>query len=885
MTKPDRKGPCLDEKTIQWLDQGGPFPPELVLTTLGPNGETFSHRYEILERDQNGFISALRQGRRGKKGFVLKVKEALAGRQMAAKLTLRADYEGSTPLQEMNYAARLGGAEGLIHLPENVGSVEHFTSEPESDDKRPWVCFLSSWLPGRTIAEIIADNKELITAADVANIARELLTAVLFFERRGLKHDDLHLGNLMLVDPDPDLVAVDPSRKSSHLRVIDIGSVKDINRETNKDDDDWSSVARCLAELHNVLNGNRLEATRYPEFMRLLRNFIQALADEDQARHFPSPEDYLGRIRDAAATITLQPRSKGNFSPFDAISAEHLASDTLLLQLFVDCLPWIQLVSKNDPCLLYGPRGCGKSMVFRYLSARTHITSPSVPVDKLKEVGFFGVYIGCASDLGNDLQWLARESGRPRRKAQEITSYFNLVLARELFRSLAACGQAPAIMSYFGVTVAAKRTLADFLEEQCGNALDMIRVAGSDQLQSCVDALDRLRLKLGRGLVSETSEQPVVLQPTFIRDLCREIVRLMPMFREHRITFLLDDFTRTRLHPEVQQILNVVVWQRDSSFAFKVSSEPYGFDTTHHDGAQIDANREFAPIDAGALTLGNERRDERRAFITELLNKRLEAAKFKGTAEQLIGESACKEDTELAWAIRGTEGETRAGKKSHYHGLHVLSDAWSADVSTVLHIVREMFARANVGPQTVEKVKPEVQHESIVKISTGMRARVQGFHPYGDKMHQIMSAFGDTAAKLLVEGTLQRVGKHKYPQRRYRIEMSLPPGSTFDGELMKFHNGQDLTALRKELIRRGVFHEHPESRGKESAAHRTVRWELRTSLLPSFNTSLIRRDYIDIKRIEDFVEFLTSPKVYMEKVWLRYGRGGELFDDDEGRLL
>jgi hypothetical protein len=48
---------------------------------------------------------------------------------------------------------------------------------------------------------------------------------------------------------------------------------------------------------------------------------------------------------------------------------------------------------------------------------------------------------------------------------------------------------------------------------------------------------------------------------------------------------------------------------------------------------------------------------------------------------------------------------------------------------------------------------------------------------------------------------------------------------------------------------------------------------------------LIRKDYIDIKRIEDFVEFLTNPKVYMEQVWLRYGADSAIFDHPQKPLL
>ena len=886
MTITERKGPTLSAATLAWLDQGGPFPDKLVVTTLGPNNEKLKQVYQILDRDTDGRIGALKsRSRRGKKSFVLRIKEHMGSRILAAKITIPHDYEGSTPLKELEYARQLRGAGTLIHVPETVGTVAPFASECAADGTRDWVCFISDWLCGQTVIDLLEQAPETVTANLVAKIAIDLLTGVLFVEACGLKHDDLHLGNMMLVEPNPSLKAIDPTRSDPHLTIIDIGSMKDINRATRKDDDDWSSVARCLAALYNTLHGNRREASRHPEFMGQLRTFIEQLADEDPTRFFPDPGDYVANLRDAAAGITLQPRTHREFAPFSAISAEHLASDELLLKLFVERLPWIDLVSKGDPCLLFGPRGCGKSMVFRYLSVRTHVANRTSAPEPIAKIGFFGVYIGCSNDLGNDLQWLAREPGRVERHAGDITTYFNLVLARELFRSLAACGQAPAIADHLRLTDVAKRAIAEHLVEQCCGQLRMTRISGMDLLQSCVDALDQARLSLGRALLSGQTSLPFALSTTFIRDLCRRINSLASGFLECRITFLLDDYTQTRLHADIQKILNTVIWQRDSSHTFMVSSEPYGFDTTHHDGARIDANREFTPIDAGLLTLGNDRRADRRAFITQLINKRLQAAKYAAPAETLIGESLYKEDTDLAWAIRGVGTKSRSGKKTHYHGLHVLSDAWSGDVATILHITREMFARARVQKETVDTIKAEIQHDAIVKIANGMRARVQGFHPFGDEMFRIMVAFGDTAARILVDGKLQQTDGREYPQRRYRFEMSLPPGTTLDAELLKEANGSYLVALRKELVRRGVFIEHPESRGKESSGHRTVRWELRTSVLPSFGTSLIRKDYIDIKRIEDCVELLMNPQVYMEQVWLRYGADSALFDPPQGNLL
>lgn len=876
-------GPEMGPALCEWLARGGPFPTTLVVRLAGPEDQAQTASYQIQDRDEAGAISALREGRRGKKGFVLRVRDLVTGQELAAKLCIPGDYaDGHSPLMEADCTNKLRGAEDLFQLPHGVGRVEAFKGQPVTDDDRPWVCFLTDWLSGRTVQEMVDRHPEQITPSLVVQVGETLLTAVLMLERRGLKHDDLHLGNLMLVETDPDRVAIDPSLPSYRLKVIDLGSVKALERPTFKMDDDWSMVAKGLAHLHNTLFGNRGIASRYPHFLLQFRSFIETLAEEDLCRHFPEPRSYLIRFREVANALSVLPRNQAIFHPFDAISAEHLASDKLLLDLFVGHLPWISLVQTPEPSVLIGPRGCGKSMVFRYLSLRTHIASTTASVDTLREIGFFGVYIGCASDLGNDLLWLSREEGRPERLASSVTTYFNLVLTRELLRTLAASVRAEAIAETLGLTTYARMAITGFIEEQLGDALGLIRLPGMDPLQTCADLIDQLRLRLSRELL-ECARPSLQLPTTFLRDLCQKVMDVAPGFVDWRIVFLLDDYTIHRLSRPIQSILNAVLWQRTPTHVFKISSEPHGFEASHVDGARIDAHREYIPIDTGDLSIGQEEPKERREFITKLLNKRLEAASYAGTTQTLIGDSEDRTDPALAKHIRSTKGG-RVGARPYYHGIQVLSNAWSGDVATVLHMVREMFVRADITLQSTNTIPPKIQHESITRVSTALRERVLGYHPYGQEMARVLSATGDLARRLLIEAP-DRMDRKQRPviHRKYRFEMTLSAGIELESELKKLPDGPRVVEIMHELVRRAIFIQLPASRGKEDAARRTLRWQVRASLLPSFGTSLVRHHYVDIKRLEDFVEFLTTPDEFAKKAYVRYAKqpGSGLFDDLE----
>ncbi len=868
-------GPELDVETITWLQNGAALPEKLVVHVL--NGPP--RQYAILERDDLGVVAALQCGRRGKKGFVLRVQDQESGEQYAAKLCIPEDYEKSSPLTELDFRLALKDIESFVLLPKLAGSVERFIGEPRHGDGTSWICFLSDWLEGVTLRDLIEQSPEAITPALAVQVAKDLITAVLVMESKHYKHDDLNLGNLMLQEANATLAAINPAYAVQRLKIIDLGSMKPIDRLTTKQDDDWSLSARCLTEIYNVLHRNRPLASQHPFFLEKLRAFIQDLADEP-SRKFPTAADYINRLIKAEELITIEPRAT-KFHPLEAISAEHLADDQILLALFVKHLPWLMLVQGQNPCVLIGPRGCGKSMVFRYMATKTHITSKDSKATVLKESRTFGVYVGCSSDLGHDLVWISKKSSDIEKYVDQITDYFNLVVARELMRALASAASASAFADALGLTEQAKRRVVDFLEEALQQDLRRIHVSGMEMFQSCADTLDRLRLRLAREMRAGPGDG-LRTGATFLRDLCTLIVSAMPAFEAYKITFLLDDYTEHRISKPVQTVLNGIVFPRVSCMAFKVSCEPYGFDSETFFGTRVDPTREYLEIDAGMKCLEMSPA-ERRRFVTELLDARLETAKYLGRASTLIGESTYKTDPKLAEAIR----DKRKGMQTHYNGLDVLSNAWSGDVATVLHIVNNMFADVPVGPTTTTRISNAVQHEAIVRVSKGLRGRVQSFAPHGQQMSNILSAFGDLAAKLLIDYKAKvRKGKEEL-NRKYRIEWTLPEGADTESELARIDGTGQLYSLYKELIRRAVFHENLQSRGKEGPGRRTVRLQIRSSLLPSFGTSLVHRNHLKIDRVEDFAEFLIHTRRWADAVVARYDIPNDMFgslfeEEDDG---
>jgi len=778
----------------------------------------------------------------GTKGVVWKGRDEY-NHPVAIKFTISEDYEDRSYLEEANRASKLRDYPGSFARFDNVGLVE---LKLPNDQKRRFVCFMEEWIDGWTLESYLQQHE--IGGIFLRDYAKGMCEALNILKTLNLRHGDLHQGNVMIAKPKPG--TLDTSKLI--VKIIDTGSLKPIEAPFESGEkDDIRRFTEHLVSIWNSIRRRKTLSLAERLFLKETMPLLNSMLEEDKAIALWEPAKVWAQF-DHTWTRYQYPQEEETIrlqDPFDYIAAEHISSDKLLVNLFAESCPWLKLVSSPDPILLTGPRGCGKSMVFRRLSLKALLYKSAEDVEESQIAGF---YVSCSADLRNRFGWLTTER-MAHRFHKAIVHYFNLLLTREVLQTLIAVGQRDDRESLFGFGRGEESKVHSFLMEKLGTTeTERLRLQGMTPMEHALEIVESEMDQCYKRMIQGVSLGRGT-DTTFLSDLTRCLSREIRYFNQRRLTFLVDDFSVHRIPEPVQVVLNPVIWDRQATHVFKLSAEKYGAAVVDILNGTTEATRELREIDCGQFYIDLSDRDLRsasRQFARELLATRLGLAGYEGTPEEILGQSKYEEGS-LGKALR-TRAEKSGRKDDQYYGLETIADLCSGDISVLLEIYRRIFQEGRVNEQSREMVPKYVQHAAVEAVSRELLNLIKSYVPRGEEMYSIAHWFGHLSRRILREGYLQKKGEYYIPCETSRIEIDQVPGQL----------GEDWTTgqreLMLELVRRAVFIEMEVGRGRHGFTP-TLRWQLRRVYCPTFGTSLAKNTAVKWAPAQ-FKYFLTNPK-------------------------
>lgn len=784
----------------------------------------------------------------------------------ALKLTIAEEYDGKTFLPEVDMMVGLAMRDRQ-HFPQ-IHDCGEYVYQGNKKEYR-LIYFVEDLMPGMTLEKYIQDKGDTLNVRFLETFTREMLTSISNMQSLKLMHDDLHAGNIIISD----------FGTGAFPCIIDFGSTKTLDH-TKKDRDDIRNLATHIANIINTIDGyGNAKAQHECQVLTACKALHAVMCDEDPMRQ-----------PDSAARLLIDydkyfPRGKVKQNleqPFDFGNAEEVLDNELLHKLAAKSFPWRDKIESSSNMLLVGPRGCGKTTVFRSMSF--NCLADAGKIGEALSKNYIGIYISCNNEFR--LKFSSVDSELIKKHADAIRHYFNLLVIREYTQILIFCCKEQQIREYD------LRLYISFISTNIH--IDSKNISLS--MNGLYELKGEIVRQIDKTRVDIWNDRPCVNLTTqaFVSDLAKMSVERLGIFQGKCIFLFVDDYTERKVPREAQKILNHILFVPNGFYKAKISSEVFGVPYDQTLGSFIDQDRDYKEWNLGTLYYLCLPNAEQKAFLSEIVDNRLTLCGYRGKIKDIIGDSQYPEGT-LARALKAEENEKsllskelpsdleekvldelinsdlqKTKKKVYYHGWDTICELCTGDISNILEVLDRIYGSCRVSKTTSGLIEERHQHSVIQSYSMQYIAKIKGIPRYGDKLFQIVNSFGNLSAQLLKKhAMIDRGSGRADPYQLIRIEIDdnivqsannlLKESTDYSEKIDKQKEAELLWLL---LQRHCIFIDAEESRSRRNTLASKV--ILRRIFCPAFGTTLVNSESLTISKA-NWIRLCYDPEGFTEQ--------------------
>ena len=506
----------------------------------------------------------------GKIGYVYRASHKnIVGVQRAVKLIFDELPDGWEV--ELQKVMKLELVQGVVHF-------HHLGTAQLTNGGATRLCQYTVWdfiAPGENLGQYLKRREEVGVSFLFAVVERVLHVLVACKEKGVVRHGDLHPGNI-LIGNSTDANLDDALQRRAPVYVSDFGY--GASGATKVPKDDFSGLREIVNRIIECIDYSTANTTDR-RILQQIRNIVGKLLREQAHTERQDALDILHVLhtlkRDAqtlgAGTGEEDHTHDGvdlSGSMVGVSSVGHFQVSEMIGErwdwwrdLFVPTVPArSKILSLDIPTVVTGPRGCGKTMLFRRLSERLVVECGTVEGLEILEQ-YVALYVN-ANDFADAFAYFPDSPNRQEEGL--LCCYANLTILGELLAVESARagrfreGASNELLANIGQLLSTKHQLH--------------LIEGEDRLEHCRAMLERAKWlfpnRVSRKALPGLDEMS---QFRWLPEFMQRSRELCPWIGARSILLFVDDFSTPRVSGSMQRTLNRLLLQRLTIFSLETS--------------------------------------------------------------------------------------------------------------------------------------------------------------------------------------------------------------------------------------------------------------------------------------------------------------------------